>query len=834
MYLLLLLQAATGRIEGTVSSDAGAPISGATVAIAAIDRTARTDSVGRFALPALAAGTWRVRVSAAGFQPVELQVEVATAATVRVDIGLTPTTVDRTLPTLDVEVREPGGAPIDLATVELDGQVRTALGGLATFRDVPPGSHTVRARRLGYAPSDTTLVVGGAAMRVIVRLTPRPRDLPTLAVSAPRRLAPPPIAAPGDLSGPLTTVLTRLDREQLQAVPPAFEPDVLRALQATTGVGAANDVNAHLAIRGSAPEHTLYLLDGAPVLGPYHMFGLFGAFNPDAVDDAQILRGSLPARIGGALGSVVSLRSARPDRFRLVGGATVLASRVAASGPIGGAGSWLVAGRRTNLGFGRNNLVDLEVPYWFWDLQGTLRLAPAPHQEITISTYGSGDKFSEDLFFIKEGSAPLFSTWRNRVASASWRYAPAAGWGGSVAFWTSGYRSTLALGDTTLRADSAATQGNTRLTGFSAAIGRDLPRGTVRAALELTDTRARLVGDSVAPGYLDDRIDRRVTEVAGSLEWEHRIGAVTVAPGLRATRWNRGDAWSVEPRFAMRMDFGRGGTVTAGVSRTVQALYALRDDLLPILGVPFWILPDSTDPRATATAFEVSVALPPANGWRVEASLFHRRLAGLARWRPTGKRDLSELEYDDGTASGLELLVSRRTGRITGWASYTPIVASYRPATGGSYRPLWDRRQTIDAVTQIKLGRWGVLSQRVAFATSQPFWVEQGMFTGSEFDPGTGTARARNDASFPIWSSTQGTLPYYFRADLTVTAGWQFGRVRVSPFAGLINLTGRRNVTGYRAQPGGLTGTIEYLPRRQLPRVPVLGIDFSLGPVVPR
>lgn len=766
LLLALLLQAATGRIDGTVTRESGAPIRGATIAVNALARRTTTDSAGRFALQ-VPAGSWDVIVSARGYRSASLRVDVAADRSVRLEVSLEP---------------------------------------------VPDTAGVTRARP-------------DAA---------RPQNLPTLSVTATTADPRPPIAPPGDLSGPLTTGLARLDREQIDAVPPTFEPDVLRALQSTAGVGGANDINAHLAVRGGAPEHTQYLLDGAPVLGPYHMFGLFGAFNPDAVDEAQILRGSLPARVGGALGSVVSLRTLRPDRFRLIGGATVLTSRLAGSGPLGGAGSWLVAGRRTNLGFGESGPFNLDVPYWFWDLQGALRLTPATDQEITLSTYGSGDKFSEDLFFVDEGTAPLFSTWRNRVGSVSWRYAPAAGWGASLALRYSGYRSTLALGDTTLRADSATTRGTTRLTGFSAAVGRPLRGGSVRLGLDVTGTRAALAGDSVAPGYLDDRVDRRITETSASVEFERAAGPVIVAPGLRVTRWSAGPAWSVEPRLALRWNVGRTSTLTASVSRTVQALHALRDDRLPILGVPFWSLPDSLAPRAGATAFEVMIAGEPVPGWTVEASAFHRRLSGLPRWRPTGTRDLSQLAYDEGTASGLELSVARRTGTVTGWASYTPLVATIRQPDGTTYRPLWDRRHAFDAVLQLKLGGFGLVSQRVTFSTGQPFWVEQGMFTGSEFDAVTGTARFRSDAAFPVWSETQGTLPAYFRADLTVSSAWQVGGLRVAPFAGLINLTGRRNVTGYRAQPGGLQNTIEYLPRKQLPRVPVLGVDISIGTAGPR
>jgi hypothetical protein len=764
LRLLLLLQAATGRIDGTVTTDAGAPIAGATVTIAALDRRAESDRDGRFTFRQLRAGILDLSVTAPGFQPASLRVEVSADRTVRIEIGLMP--------------RLPRGDP-------------------AGTSPVPQA---------------------------------RPQELPPLEVVARTRSgATSPISAPGDLSDALVTGFTRLTREEIKAVPPTFEPDVLRALQATAGVGAANDINAHPAIRGSAPEHTLFLLDGAPVLGPYHMFGLFGAFNPDAVDDAQILRGSLPARVGGALGSVVSLRSARPRGFRVTGGATVLASRIAASGPVGGAGSWLVAGRRTNLGFGASGPFDIEMPYWFWDLQSTFRVAPGPDQEIIVTGYASGDKFVEDLFFVDQGSAPLFSTWSNRVVSAAWRLTRPRGWSASVGIWRSAYRSMLALGDTAFRADSAATNGTTSLAGASVALGRPLGRGAFRLDLGLTSNRAALKGDSVAPGYLDDHVDRRLVELSASAELEQRIGPVTVAPGVRATHWSVGSRWTVEPRLTARWESARGLRVTASATRTEQALFALRDDRLPILGVPFWILPDSLEPRAGATSFELAAAGSVAPGWVAEVSLFHRRLSGLARWRPSGIRDLSELGFDQGTVSGLELSLARKIGKVTGWVTYTPLISTVRDGTGGSYRALWHRGHALTAVAELKLGGWGHISHRFALSTGQPFWVEQGTFSGSEFDPFTGTARPRTDADFPIWSSTQGQLPVYLRADLTASATWRIGGVRLSPFAGLINLGGRRNVTGYRAQPGGLAGTIEYLPRRQLPRVPVLGVDFSIG-----
>lgn len=827
--LLGLVQLATGQIDGTVRSDAGRPIAGAVVTIDALERRVEADPAGRFSLREIPPGRWQVSIAADGYAAVTLRAEVAPNATTRIDIGLAARGEDDR-PSLEIIVLSDDGGPLDLATVSLAGQVRTSAGGRATFRGLDPGQYRLRIQRLGYASIDTLISHGSGVDRVSVRLMPRPRDLPPLdVVAAPRSPRTSTIAAPGDLAGALATGFTRLSHEEIRSVPPAFEPDVLRALQATAGIGAANDINAHPAIRGGAPEHTLFLLDGAPVLAPYHMFGLFGAFNPDAVDEVQVLRGSLPARIGGALGSVISLRSARPDRPRLTGGATVLTSRLAGSGPIGDGGSWLLAGRRTNLGFGESGPFDIDMPYWFWDLQGTVRVKPARDQEITATGYGSGDKFIEDLFFVDQGSAPLFSSWGNRVASIGWRLTRARGFDASASIWRSTYQSLLALGDTALRVDGAVTRGRTRMQGASIAIGGPVGRGTLRFDAAATATSAKLAGDSASPGYLDDQADRKVVELSSSLELEQRIGPVTAAPGVRLTRWSSGRQWSLEPRVTVRLESPDGTQVSASVGRTEQALFALRDDRLPILGVPFWLLPDSAEPRARATAFEVAAARTLGTGWKIEAAVVHRRLTGLPRWRPAGTRDLAELAFDAGTVTGLELSLTRQSGRLTGWVTYAPLVSSVRDERGEQYRPLWDRRHTVDAVFQIRLGSWGTISQRIAAATGQPFWAEQGMFTGSEFDPVTGTVRPRTDADFPIWSTTQGRLPLYFRADLTMSGSWRIGGIQVSPFAGLINLTGRRNVAGYRVQPGGLANTLEYLPRRQLPRLPVLGVDITIA-----
>jgi hypothetical protein len=68
-----------GVVRGVVVDTAGAPVSGADVAIATIHRLTRSDSLGRFELPRMASGTYELSVRRLGFVPQSLDVVVSSA-----------------------------------------------------------------------------------------------------------------------------------------------------------------------------------------------------------------------------------------------------------------------------------------------------------------------------------------------------------------------------------------------------------------------------------------------------------------------------------------------------------------------------------------------------------------------------------------------------------------------------------------------------------------------------------------------------------------------------------------------------------------------------------
>ena len=103
-------------------------------------------------------------------------------------------------------------------------------------------------------------------------------------------------------------------------------------------------------MRGGSVGQNLILLDEAPVYNSSHLFGFFSVFNPDAVKDAKLYKGAIPARYGGRLASILDVRmkDGNSKKFETTGGIGSIFSRLTFEGPIiKDKMSFIVAARRS-------------------------------------------------------------------------------------------------------------------------------------------------------------------------------------------------------------------------------------------------------------------------------------------------------------------------------------------------------------------------------------------------------------------------------------------------------------------------------------------------------
>lgn len=229
--------------------------------------------------------------------------------------------------------------------------------------------------------------------------------------------------------------------EQIKAVPAMFgETDVLKALQLLPGVQAGAEATAGLYVRGGNPDENLLLLDGVPVYNVNHMFGMFSVFNPDAIKNVTLYKGSFPAHYYGRLSSVVDIRMKDGDLNQYHGNASIglVSSKINLEGPIiKGKTSFNISARRTysdillnsaiwlNKQFDFANTDDLSMGYYFYDLNVKLNHKFNDNDRLYVSWY-SGD---DDIYFNYRSSGGAYKEktrlnwrWGNTVAAIRWNH----------------------------------------------------------------------------------------------------------------------------------------------------------------------------------------------------------------------------------------------------------------------------------------------------------------------------------------------------------------------------------------------------------------------------
>jgi hypothetical protein len=98
-------------------------------------------------------------------------------------------------------------------------------------------------------------------------------------------------------------------QSSIESIPVIFgEADILKTIQLTAGVKAAGEGNSGFHVRGGGIDQNLILLDEAPVYSASHLLGFFSVFNSEAIKNATLLKGFVPAEYGGRASSVLDIQ----------------------------------------------------------------------------------------------------------------------------------------------------------------------------------------------------------------------------------------------------------------------------------------------------------------------------------------------------------------------------------------------------------------------------------------------------------------------------------------------------------------------------------------------
>lgn len=187
----LVVHAQAGvQLRGRLLSADGMPVAGATVSIASLGYSVKSDSSGRFTLGGSAGSTLRLGFAAPGFRPDTASIVLPRRGAVERDFMLLDH--DAPLPeanpsdrVLSGRVTDPQGTPLAYANLQLNGGRRVVSDDSGRFR-IPVttgGGLALLVRRIGFEPTEVRLS-SMPDTAVAVRMIPTAVSLPETRVTA--------------------------------------------------------------------------------------------------------------------------------------------------------------------------------------------------------------------------------------------------------------------------------------------------------------------------------------------------------------------------------------------------------------------------------------------------------------------------------------------------------------------------------------------------------------------------------------------------------------------------------------------------------------------------
>lgn len=218
-----------------------------------------------------------------------------------------------------------------------------------------------------------------------------------------------------------------LSAERIKSLPVVLgESDVLKAITLLPGIKSGGEGNTGFYVRGGGPDQNLILMDEAVVYNPSHLLGFMSVFNTDAIKNAEIIKGGMPANYGGRLSSIlnVHMREGNNQKMAVSGGVGLIASRLTIEGPIQkNKSSFIASGRRTYIDALAQPFLKGDQKgngYYFYDFNLKLNYIISAKDKIFLSGYLGRDKF---VFRSPRNSDIVFRvSWGNSIASLRWNH----------------------------------------------------------------------------------------------------------------------------------------------------------------------------------------------------------------------------------------------------------------------------------------------------------------------------------------------------------------------------------------------------------------------------
>lgn len=589
--------------------------------------------------------------------------------------------------------------------------------------------------------------------------------------------------------------IERLTTKEIKTIPVLFgERDVLKTIQLLPGIKSAGDGNSGFYVRGGAADQNLVLLDEAPVYNASHLLGFFSTFNSDAIKDITVYKGGMPAQYGGRLSSVLDIKmnDGNNQDFAASGGIGLISARLNLEGPIQkDKSSFLLTGRRTYADMFLKLSPDSSLSnntLYFYDLNAKLNYILGEKDRLYLSGY-----FGKDAM----AAAETFGiNWGNGTGTLRWNHTLNSKLFSNTSLILSNYNYTVSMKsgannfdffsqirDLNLRQEFQwyPDNRNTIRAGFNS-IYHTLRPGEVNPTSE---------NSSINPSSLQKRYSlENALFITNTWKTSDKIN---ISYGFRLSSFSvlgKGDFYTLdadgkitdtlhyksgefvktyinpEPRVALSYQLNPSSSVKLSYTRNVQSLHLISNST-SAGPTDKWIA--STNIIKPEIADQVSAGYYKDLGkgkYELTIETYYKAMQNQIDYRDGADvfRNMDAIEtqllFGKGRAYGIEWLLKKKTGNLTGWLSYT--LSKTEKRINGINNDQWynarqDRTHDITIVASYQLNKSWIISAN---------WI---FYTGDAITFPAGKYRVDDRVIYYYTERNSYRMPAYHRLDLGAT-----------------------------------------------------------------
>ncbi|MGD9994515.1 MAG: TonB-dependent receptor [Salinivirgaceae bacterium] len=599
--------------------------------------------------------------------------------------------------------------------------------------------------------------------------------------------------------------LVYMDMKSINKLPVLMgEADIIKSMTLLPGVSVAGELSSGFNVRGGNVDQNLVLLNSAPVYNAAHLFGMFSAFIPNAISSVNLHKGTQPANFGTRAASAMEIQLKAPDTSKVRGkaGLGILNSTLFLEGPVlNNRISFLLGARTTYSNWLLNKMPNMDIrnsKASFYDLLGKVDVKLSKKSNLSFFGYYSADYFNyanktEYNYGSSMAGLNLNHYLSDQMAvRASFSFTQFNSTVGNIEFENSAHEISSGISQVNARLEWSYHLSKNSLTAGTEAIGYLLKPGTRTPVGENSEALSLSLADEKAlEGAVFIQNTYKFTDkwnLSAGLRysWYSKLGAADVfiyhqnqplndntVESLKS--FSQGEViklyQGLEPRLGLKYGLDENSSVKLGynITRQYQHLISNTTSATP---ADYWKSADWN----IKPLFNQQWALGyfknlKNNSIETSVELYYKKTDNVLEYKngavlsmnPAIERDVIAA---NARAYGLELMLKKNRGNLTGWFSYTLSKSQVRTQSNfaeevinqGNYYPGYnDRLHDLTLSANYQLSRRWTVGSNFLFSSGRPATYPEQKYS------------FRNTEVIYYSERNKYRLPAYHRLDLSIT-----------------------------------------------------------------